>query len=214
MINFNINKNSTQSGRSMIEMLGVLAIVGVLSVGGIAGYSKAMTKFKINKTADQISHTLANIQTLYAQQTTYEGLDYLIYDRKSEIIKVLFSNMDLNNTNIPMNPFNGGYELENDYPNELKLILTGLPKEACIALSTQDWGASLPSLVALSIAKGNNITQDADDRQMIPVDCKESFETRTGYVACSDNLPIPVATAAKYCNNPDDQHILKITIKK
>ena len=37
------------AGRSMIEMLGVLAIVGVLSVGGIAGYSKAMMKWKINK---------------------------------------------------------------------------------------------------------------------------------------------------------------------
>ncbi len=36
-------------GRSMIEMLGVLAIVGVLSVGGIAGYSKAMEKFKLTK---------------------------------------------------------------------------------------------------------------------------------------------------------------------
>lgn len=31
-----------EKGRSMIEMLGVLAIIGVLSVGGIAGYSKAM----------------------------------------------------------------------------------------------------------------------------------------------------------------------------
>ena len=37
-----------QSGRSMIEMLGVLAIIAVLSVGGIAGYSKAMQKYKIN----------------------------------------------------------------------------------------------------------------------------------------------------------------------
>ena len=37
------------TGRSMIEMLGVLAIIGVLSVGGIAGYSKAMEQFKINK---------------------------------------------------------------------------------------------------------------------------------------------------------------------
>ena len=36
-------------GRSMIEMLGVLAIIGVLSVGGIAGYSQAMEKFKMNK---------------------------------------------------------------------------------------------------------------------------------------------------------------------
>ncbi len=42
-----------QCGRSMIEMLGVLAIIGVLSVGGIAGYSKAMEKFKINKIVDE-----------------------------------------------------------------------------------------------------------------------------------------------------------------
>ena len=36
-------------GRSMIEMIGVLAIIGVLSVGGIAGYSRAMTKYRTNK---------------------------------------------------------------------------------------------------------------------------------------------------------------------
>ena len=30
-----------ESGRSMVEMLGVLAIIGVLSVGGIAGYTTA-----------------------------------------------------------------------------------------------------------------------------------------------------------------------------
>ena len=29
-------------GRSMVEMLGVLAIIGVLSVGAMNGYSKAM----------------------------------------------------------------------------------------------------------------------------------------------------------------------------
>ena len=49
------------TGRSMIEMLGVLAIIGVLSVGGIAGYSKAMEKFKINKILDEYSFMLAGI---------------------------------------------------------------------------------------------------------------------------------------------------------
>ena len=48
-------------GRSMIEMLGVLAIVGVLSVGGIAGYSKAMEKFKINKTVEEYSMLTAGL---------------------------------------------------------------------------------------------------------------------------------------------------------
>ena len=48
-------------GRSMIEMLGVLAIIGVLSVGGIAGYSKAMEKFKVNKIINEYSFMLAGI---------------------------------------------------------------------------------------------------------------------------------------------------------
>lgn len=39
----------SQTGRSMVEMLGVLAVMGVLSVGGIYGYSIAMTKNKANE---------------------------------------------------------------------------------------------------------------------------------------------------------------------
>jgi len=67
MPNFNVSK-TTQSGRSMIEMLGVLAIIGVLSVGGIAGYSKAMMQYKINKTVDQVSQIVGNVRTLFGSQ--------------------------------------------------------------------------------------------------------------------------------------------------
>ena len=49
---------NTQSGRSMVEMLGVLAIIGVLSVGAIAGYSKAMMKYRLNKQTEQIGSIL------------------------------------------------------------------------------------------------------------------------------------------------------------
>ena len=42
-----------ESGRSMIEMLGVLAIIGVLSVGGIAGYTVAMNSHYANQAVDQ-----------------------------------------------------------------------------------------------------------------------------------------------------------------
>ncbi len=37
-----------ESGRSMVEILGVLAIIGVLSIGGVAGYTHAMNKSKAN----------------------------------------------------------------------------------------------------------------------------------------------------------------------
>ncbi|MCM1323736.1 MAG: hypothetical protein NC218_06205 [Acetobacter sp.] len=48
-----LNMRDNEIGRSMIEMLGVLAIVGILSVGGIAGFSKAMMKYKLNKLTEE-----------------------------------------------------------------------------------------------------------------------------------------------------------------
>ena len=52
------------TGRSMVEMLGVLAIIGVLSVGAIAGYSKAMFKYKLNKQSEQLTQVLNTITRL------------------------------------------------------------------------------------------------------------------------------------------------------
>jgi len=64
-----------QYGRSMIEMLGVLAIIGVLSVGGIAGYSKAMTKYRINKAIEQITHIAGNVRAFWGPQKNYIGVN-------------------------------------------------------------------------------------------------------------------------------------------
>ena len=55
-----------ECGRSMIEMLGVLAIIGVLSVGGIAGYSEVMRKFKVNKTIEIFRDSLFRLSELEA----------------------------------------------------------------------------------------------------------------------------------------------------
>lgn len=44
-----------ESGRSMVEMLGVLAIIGVLSIGGIAGYTMAINRHKANQILDVAS---------------------------------------------------------------------------------------------------------------------------------------------------------------
>jgi len=65
---------NNQNGRSMIEMLGVLAIIGVLSVGGIAGYSKAMQKYRVNKTIEQITLIAGNIRAFFGPQKNYEGV--------------------------------------------------------------------------------------------------------------------------------------------
>ena len=48
-------------GRSMIEMLGVLAIIAVLSVGGIAGYSKAIEKWKADRLVLEYSNLILGL---------------------------------------------------------------------------------------------------------------------------------------------------------
>ena len=58
----------SQSGRSMVEMLGVLAIIGVLSVGGIAGYRQAMLQKNLNDIAQGVSLALIEAKT-YLEQT-------------------------------------------------------------------------------------------------------------------------------------------------
>ncbi len=62
-----LQANAALSGRSMVEMLGVLAIIGVLSVGAISGYSKAMMKYKLNKQTVQLSQ-LFNVMYIYKEQ--------------------------------------------------------------------------------------------------------------------------------------------------
>ena len=61
-----------ESGRSMVEMLGVLAIIGVLSVGGIAGYSLSMRRHRANSVVDFVSK-YALVTYSVCQQALMDG---------------------------------------------------------------------------------------------------------------------------------------------
>ena len=59
-----------ESGRSMVEMLGTLAIIGVLSIGGIMGYSYGMDKYRANQTINDISLRTMDLLTQASQGRT------------------------------------------------------------------------------------------------------------------------------------------------
>ena len=50
-----------EQGRSMVEMLGVLAVMGVLSVGGVAMYTSAMNKHRANELLNEASKRAATV---------------------------------------------------------------------------------------------------------------------------------------------------------
>ena len=66
---------ANEQGRSMVEMLGVLAIIGVLSIGGIAGYTMAMNRYKANQILDMASKLSIMAQTGYvADSDNWNGI--------------------------------------------------------------------------------------------------------------------------------------------
>ena len=118
-----------QSGRSMIEMLGVLAIVGVLSAGGIAGYSMAMQSYKTTSLIEKIN--------LIAQRarTTYKG----VYTGVTQDTLV---NAGKISTNDYANPFGGNITVAASGSAAFTVTAGNVPAEACVDLVTSDWGST------------------------------------------------------------------------
>ncbi len=185
----NINNDSlccksqeNQTGRSMIEMLGVLAIIGVLSVGGIAGYSKAMMKYRINKTIATITQISQNIRTYFYSQKNYNGLTCshecgldgecsagkII--RKAKLVpdEIIGANNGAYTSlyragfsgNVAMgmeNAFGGGIGIGTKnagaMPEIFEIVITNLPEEACIDLVSQDWSTVSSGFVGFELYK-------------------------------------------------------------
>ncbi len=135
-------KNNNQSGRSMIEMLGVLAIIGVLSIGGIAGYSKAMAKYRLSKVNEQVSMIIANTKTTFGTKNDFIGLD------KSMACKLnLFPSEMISGNCVITNTFNGNVDLkviERD-DTVFALAFAGLSHDACVSIFTSNWGGDSSS---------------------------------------------------------------------
>ncbi len=194
-------KHNEQSGRSMIEMLGVLAIIGVLSVGGIAGYSKAMNKFKTNKVADNVSMLVANIKTLYAQQNTYNGLENKTAISMGVVPDELGTDASLGTLT---NAFSGqvyiaasGSTADKD-DKAFTIVFTKLSREACISLVTNDWGSGYSSGLIAIEATGADMTTHGDlDAVMIGNAGTENKIATPG--GKTQPVPMAVVAAAKAC---------------
>ncbi|MBQ8672322.1 MAG: hypothetical protein IJ525_07365 [Alphaproteobacteria bacterium] len=166
-----ITKNA-QSGRSMIEMLGVLAIIGVLSVGGIAGYSKAMMKYKINKTIEQITLIVGNFRTFYSRQKEIEWAGgwangYAQIVQKAKLIPdemMVLTDGVLTNV---VNAFGGQMGVEYDAP-DFYLTFSDVPPEACIELLSHDWTTADVHKVGVSGSDaGSGLWTPADIDQVV-----------------------------------------------
>ena len=196
---------NNQSGRSMVEMLGVLAIIGVLSAGGLAGYSKAMFKHKLNSTMDQLTMLVTNVRTMYGTQENYEDLDVSNAYKLGIISK---SSYDTENSKM-INPFKGyvtlaPVEAKADVANSgFSVAYAGLPKEACIALATSDWGTGAGSGyigVGIDPAAGEDDDAPAEEGAEITHAAQTVTQIGTKTETYSEGTPMKVSDAIDGCS--------------
>lgn len=149
-----------EQGRSMIEMLGVLAIVGVLSVGGIAGYSKAMNKFKTNKISDQVQMISTNIRTLFSSQRTYSGLNNGVAVAAGLVPGEMYNASSASKAQAE----GADFEITNSFGGQVYIgtadsaatgdemafviAFNGIPQSSCVSIATTDWGGDVGSGLA------------------------------------------------------------------
>ncbi len=86
---------TNQHGRSMVEMLGVLAVIGVLSIGGISGYRMAMNKHNAQQLMNAlVIDQLSNLSSFDLGRTPPDSIKKL---SDAELARYYPNVMKLNN---------------------------------------------------------------------------------------------------------------------
>lgn len=152
-------KHFNEKGRSTLEMLCVLAIMGILSVIAINGYQYMMSKYKANKEVYLVQEMMSIIQQTYMQQENYEGLS----NDTLNALKVIPSDFGTNSKTSAADlkklesPYGGFFhvfasnpEAENgtqwnpeDAYTTAVIEIGEISQQTCLFLATTNWGVGL-----------------------------------------------------------------------
>lgn len=139
---------NNEQGRSMIEMLGVLAIVGLLSMAGISLYTKALYQRKIANTIDQVSEVMANVRNAYRSRREFNLPGH--YDRctganeNSCDKRGLIPDGMINDDGSLRHALGGSVNLAQvGGEKAFTITIKGIDRHACTRITTSDWGKNV-----------------------------------------------------------------------
>lgn len=120
-----------ESGRSMIEMMGVLAIMGVITVAAIAGINSAMNMQKRNTVNDEVLQMVAQVRQTFSEYDDFSNINNA----------TIFGAIGMSN----QNPYGGAYEISVNPSNSRQFVIsiTGLSKSDCEYFVTKGWDGSV-----------------------------------------------------------------------
>jgi len=133
-----MNGNNQESGRTMMEMIGVIAIIGVLTVGAISTVNYGLESFRVSSAFSLVETTANNVSDLYSWRREFPT------DKSSMRSKICANKVfdevcveDQENATIVTS---WGYlTVEPDTASQFKITLTNVPYMACSQLVAMKW---------------------------------------------------------------------------
>lgn len=134
-----MNNKITQSGRSMIEVMGYMAAVMAI----IAGVSKIITgsynQYKLSKASIQVSDLAGAIVKSSTVDPNYDDIIKSIKDGTKEGRRLLPTSFKMNSSNKIYHAFGGEVTLGIPEAGKFSITFLSLTREQCIELGMKEW---------------------------------------------------------------------------
>lgn len=129
---------SNEKGATLIEVLGVMAVLGAIALGLFAGIARVQRQIKITQAHEQVTRIVKRMRTQFASfqisesEMTAANLEKIgIYDNgdvgDDGAVNVFGTSMDIRNSSI------------DGYPT-FTLNYNQIPSNVCVDLLMSDWG--------------------------------------------------------------------------
>ena len=217
-LNGYFKQKTAETGRSMVEILGVLAVIGVLSIGGIYGYTFAMDKYRANDIIYEVNLRNRDTWNKYQDKdlpeaeeldewadTTQTGFPIGVYPRSNIVFDVQVDDVPSRVCKQVLNMnIEGPMFIWTPSEDGKKQIFNGNASELC----GDDIETSIVFTTSLdSYGQDEGLRQGATDENGRPIryctedsDCMEKCETCGLSYTCESNCPSdkPICSTNEY----------------
>ena len=138
-------------GRSMVEMLGVLAVIGVLSIGAIQGYKYAFNKYNANETINELNLRANDIS---------QRMERLI-----ELNHV--GNIDMEMGNITRTGYPIRARMHPQFIDFFEMFVSDVPSDVCKQLLQSNW--DVPFSIFVNIVQYENDISICDQTETVEI---------------------------------------------
>ncbi len=172
-----------ENGRSMLEMLGVLSIIGVMTVGGLNIIGRSRQMHELGQLVSEVSKVAMTAKKMACEYDDAYG-SYTMFLYKSEAYS--------DELEYESGKFIGPMESEITITGDIstfEISIAGLTTDACIQLAGNDWGKTGTNGF-LGVCVGAGACSPSSDEQMelsaASSSCSDNSTVKLKYKACTN----------------------------